>query len=363
VQFTVRVNPSAPDGTVIQNQASIASEQGRANSNITSHRVLTRYDLQLTKMVNMTATVPGSTFVYNVVYTNSGPLTLTGVVITDYLGFAPQGEGSGPAMPYLEVLESPYWQWIQTTLMGSIYQHDVGTLYPNQTGVLTMVVRLYNTIPYTVNLMNNHALIADDGTHGYDMNPSNQSPDVSTPIQGPDLVVTAPQISPGPYRPGKAIVVTATIVNRGLNDALTWEHLITPTVPNNWFFVELYAKPSSFAQSGPPAGAHDHAGGYCDNENLTICKQDANHRRLSFIGYGNPYGPPLAPGASTVVTWSVSLAAADVYSLYIQADTGFWQPVDPSYGRVLEYNERNNAISLGTISTGKRVYLPLVMRR
>ena len=285
VQFTVRVNPSASDGTVIQNQASITSDQGRANSNVTSHRVLTRYDLKLTKTVNMTATVPGSTFAYNVAYTNSGPLTLTGVVITDYLGFAPQGQGSAPAMPYLVVLDkSPYWQWMQTSSMGSIYQYNVGMLRPNQTGVLTMVVQLYNTVPYTVNLMNNHVLITDDGKHGYDMNPSNQAPDVSTPIQGPDLVVTAPRISPGPYGPGKAIVVTATIVNRGLDDALAWNHTITAT--NDWFYVELYARPSSFAQSGPPTGPSDHAGGYCDNEDMTVCMQNTSHQRNSFVTMG-----------------------------------------------------------------------------
>ena len=362
VQFIVRVDPSAPDGTVIQNQASITSDQGRANSNATSHRVLTRYDLQLTKTVNMTATVPGSTFVYGVAYTNSGPLTLTGVVITDYLGFAPQGQASAPAMPYLVVLDkSPAWQWVQASSMGSIYQYDVGTLYPNQTGVLTMVIQLYNTVPYTVNLMNNHALITDDGLHGYDMNPSNQAPDVSTPIQGPDLVITAPRISPGPYRPGKVITVTATIVNRGLGDALTWDHPITPT--NNWFFVELYARPSSFAQSGPPTGVYDHAGGFCDNEDITVCMQNASHQRKEFTRWGNLYRLPLQPGGSTVVTWSVSLAAADVYSLYLQVDTGSWQPLDPPYGRVLEYDEMNNVVSLGQLSTGKRVYLPLIVRR
>jgi len=363
VQFTVRVNPSAPDETVIQNQASITSDQGRANSNITSHRVLTRYDLQLTKTVNMTATVPGSTFVYGVAYTNSGPLTLTGVVITDYLGFAPQGEGSAPAKPYLVVLDkSPYWQLlIPESPTGRVYWYDVGMLRPNQTGVLTMVVQLYSTVPYTVNLMNNHALITDDGTHGYDSNPSNQAPDVSTPIQGPDLVVTAPQISPGPYGPGKTIAVTATVVNQGLGYAFAWDHSDTAT--NDWFYVELYARPSSFAQSGPPTGSSDHSGGFCDNEDMTVCMPNASHWRNSFVTWGNPYRYALAPGASTMVTWSVSLAAADVYSLYVQADTGFWQPLDPSYGRVLEYDEMNNVVSLGTISTGKSVYLPLIMRR
>ena len=90
--------------------------------------------------------------------------------------------------------------------------------------------------------------------------------------------------------------------------------------------------------------------------------QIASHQRNSFVGYGNPYRPSLAPGTSTTVNWSVSLAAADVYSLYLQVDTGFWQPLDPPYGRVLEYDETNNVVSLGPLSTGKRVYLPLVMR-
>jgi hypothetical protein len=225
-----------------------------------------------------------------------------------------------------------------------------------------MLVRLSNTVLYTVNLMNNHALIADDGTHGYDMNPSNQAPDASTPIQGPDLVIADWRISPGPYRPGKVITVTATIVNRGLDDALAWDHSATAT--NDWFFVELYARPSSFAQSGPPTGPSDHAGGYCDNEDMMVCMQNASHQRLSFIGYGNPNTlDPLAPGASTVVNWSVSLAAADVYSLYLQVDTASSQLLDPPYGRVLEYDEMNNVVSLGTLSTGKRVYLPLIMRR
>ena len=69
------------------------------------------------------------------------------------------------------------------------FTFDLRALGSSQIGVLTMLVRLGNTVPYTVNLMDNHAFITDEGMHGYDTNPSNQAPDVSTRIQGPDLAL------------------------------------------------------------------------------------------------------------------------------------------------------------------------------
>jgi hypothetical protein len=52
-----------------------------------------------------------------------------------------------------------------------LFTFDLRALGSSQIGVLTMLVRLGNTVPYTVNLMDNRALITDEGTHGYDTNP------------------------------------------------------------------------------------------------------------------------------------------------------------------------------------------------
>ncbi len=364
VQFTVQVNPSTPNGTLIQNQATLASDQGRLSSNTVYHRSFILYDLRMTSTNHVTATLPGTIFTYTLNYTNSGPLQLSGVVITDYLGFTPPGEASAPAMPYLTILrKSPALQLVQAGATGNTYRYDIGTLGPNKTGVLTMVVQLSNTVPYTVNLTNNRAVIIDDGTQGYDTNSSNQSPSVSSPIQGPDLAISNMQISPGPHVVGKTFWVTATITNRGLGNALTWQHLDTPSDPtNDWFAVELYAKPSSFAQPGPPTGPNDHAGGYCIGEAAPCDPADQRSNFLYFFNYLS-WPALVKPGDSVVVRWSVSLPAPGTYSLYIQVDSGFWWLDDPSYGRVLEYNELNNIAPVGSISTGSSIYLPVVVRQ
>jgi uncharacterized repeat protein (TIGR01451 family) len=351
-QFTVRVNSSAPDGALIQNRANLISDQGQMGSNSLYHRSHTPYDLQLTMTNPATATQPGTTFTYTIAYTNVGPLTLSGVVITDYLGLAVPGEFSDPAMPYLTMLSSG-WETVQVSANGGIYRRAIGTLGPNQTGAVMMVVRLSASVPYTVNLTSNRAVIADNGMHGYETNPLNQSATVNRPIQGPDLAMSNVQISPGPYKVGKSFAVSATVTNRGLTHAMTWQHLISPSIStNNWFVVELYLKPTGSAPSGP----HDHEGGYC-SVGVTPCDE-----RFEFLYFVDLPGG-LAPGQSVAVHWAVSPPVLGSYSLFIQADSGFWWLDDPAYGRALEYSELDNVASVGSISTEHKVYLPCIMRQ
>lgn len=165
---------------------------------------------------------------------------MTNVVITDYLGLTPQGEFSAPAMPYMTVLRKSQGWYVPAGATGYTFRYDVGMLRPSQSGVLTLVVRLASPpIPYTVTLSNNRAIAVDDGTQGFDTNSSNQSPSLSSPIQGPDLAISNVQISPGPQAVGVPFVVTATVTNRGLNDVVTWQHVISPTdSTNNWLSVD-----------------------------------------------------------------------------------------------------------------------------
>jgi len=364
MQFTVQVNLLASDGTLIQNEAILASDQGKVNSNAVYHRIRIPYDLQMTQTNHVTATLPGTTFTYTLSYTNSGPHTLSGVVITDYLGFAPPGEALAPAMPYMTVVySSTGWQLVQANATGNTFRYNVGTLGPNQSRVLTITVRLASTIPYTVNLSNNRAVITDDGARGYDTNSANQSPSISSPIQGPDLVVSNVQVSPGPYGLGTTFTVSATITNRGLGDVLTWQHLLTPTdSTNNWLTVELYVKPSTFTQPGAPTGPNDHAGGYCGVETSPCDPVDQRSNFLYFFNYLN-WPALVKPGDSVVAQWTVPVPAGSSFSLYIQVDSSFWWLNDPAYGRILEYGETNNVAAVGSFSIGKSVYLPLIIRQ
>jgi len=359
VQLVVQVTQAAPDRAVISNQATITTDGGSTSSETVSHTVIVPYDLQLTKTVNLTATIPGSTFTYTVAFTNQGALTLSGVVVTDDLGFVPQGQPSGSAIPYLTPVQStPGWQLVQHSTAGDIYRYTVGSLGPYQSGALTMVFKLANTIPYTVNRLDNHAVIVDDGTHGRETNPSNQAADVWTPIQGPDLAFSNARIVSGQFKPGGLYVFTlaATIVNRGLTGTLTWEHRITDTIGNNWLAIELYTRPTSLF-AGPPSGPNDHAGGLCAG---TSSPCPTANQRWSFVQFeADPLG--LAPGETYGVSWPVTVTASGGNRIYVQVDTGYWWQYDPTYGRVLEYDELNNIADLGVVP--RTIYLPVVLRK
>ena len=338
----------------------VAGAPDRVDSESIVHRVAVPYDLQLSMTNNMTATPPGSIFTYTLVYTNQGPFSLHGVVVTDYLAYVPAGQASKSPMPYVSTAgRSSCWK-LEDLIPeeGSTYTCDLGTLSPGQTGVLVMGAQLLSNIPYDVSLMNNHAVIADDGTHLGDTDPSNQVADVSTPIQGSDLTILDPLIE-GAAKPGELFTVTATIINRGLTGTVTWERVITPDNPgNNWFAVEVYLRPAIW-QAGPPSGPHDHAGGYC-SEQTTPC--DQAEQRSGYVHMIN-YSSGLAPFSPYQVSFPVSVTTVEAYLVYVQVDTGFWFFGDPPYGRILEFDESNNVALAGMVGAVNRVFLPIILRR
>ncbi|WP_167854876.1 COG1361 S-layer family protein [Mangrovimicrobium sediminis] len=85
VTLTVRVNSPLPDGTLLENLASIEST---ATSPVSaSHRisVSSQPDLSIRKSVSSSTVVPGNTLVYTLEYANNGTDQATGVVLEDHL--------------------------------------------------------------------------------------------------------------------------------------------------------------------------------------------------------------------------------------------------------------------------------------
>jgi uncharacterized repeat protein (TIGR01451 family) len=338
----------------------VAGAPDQVDSKSIVHHVADSYDLQLSMTIDITATPPGSAFTYTLVYTNQGPFTLYGVVVTDYLAYVPVGQASKSPMPYVKTEGRPlYWKLVALSPdAGSTFNCILGTLAPGQTGVLVMNAQLLTNIPYDVNLMNNHVVIADDGTQPGDIDPSNQVASVSTPIQGSDLAILNPHIE-GDTSPGELFTVTATIINRGLTNTVTWERVITPeNSANNWFAVEVYLRPADW-EAGPPSGPHDHAGGLCSSQTVPC---DEAEQRAEYVHMIN-YSSGLVPFSPYQVSFPVSVPTVEAYLVYVQVDTGFWFFDDPPYGRVLEFDESNNLVLLGLAGSVNQAFLPIIFRR
>ena len=89
VVFTVLVNPSTPDGTVITNTATAAAatpDPNPANNNATAQTLVNaRADLSISKDARADYTNPSPRVVYTIVVTNLGPSDAQAVVMTDKL--------------------------------------------------------------------------------------------------------------------------------------------------------------------------------------------------------------------------------------------------------------------------------------
>jgi uncharacterized repeat protein (TIGR01451 family) len=89
ITVTVAVSPSVPDGTVINNNATVSSSvvdpNNADNSGSAAVTVQARADLVITKTSDKTVYKPSSVITYTIAVTNNGPSDALAVIVTDNL--------------------------------------------------------------------------------------------------------------------------------------------------------------------------------------------------------------------------------------------------------------------------------------
>src|SRR5262249_28397646 len=121
------------------------------------------------------------------------------------------------------------------------FTFDLGSLPAGASGSVLFAVDAPNPVAAGQTQLTNTVNIADDGTHGPDANPGNNTFTESTPINaGPDLVVTK---SDGGITtvPGGIVLYTITFANIGTADdvGVTLDEFL----PANTTFNAIYSDP------------------------------------------------------------------------------------------------------------------------
>ena len=166
--------------------------------------------------------LPGAVLAYTLTYQNVGNTAATGVLITDvvpdYTTFNPGGS-------------TPGWSCVPDNNEGSTCTLTLAA--PVVAGAppvdVTFAVTVDASVPALVTLLENMALIHDDGANGIEPTPANNTDTETTPLQAaPDLTITKDD-GVDIVSPGSLLVYAINYANVGNQDATGVE--IRETVP------------------------------------------------------------------------------------------------------------------------------------
>jgi uncharacterized repeat protein (TIGR01451 family) len=175
------VDPVAAGVTQISNTATVADDGTNGadpapgnNSGSDTTPVTGAPDLSITKSDGGASATPGGTVTYVLTYGNSGSVSATGVTITETVPMHTTFDAGASA---------PGWACLPDNSAGSTCTLAVGSLAAasgNQTAAFAATVD--NPLPAGVAEIDNTASIADDGTHGADPTPADNSGSDTTPV-------------------------------------------------------------------------------------------------------------------------------------------------------------------------------------
>ena len=168
----------------------------------------------------------GGSVAYTINYSNAGLGNATGVVLTEFLPAGSTFNAAG---------STPGW----VAVGASEFRFAVGNLAAGASGSVVFAVTVPSPVPVGLELLSNTVLIADDGTHGADTNPANNTGVDSTPINAaPDLVITKTDGGTSTL-PGGIVLYQITYTNVGTQNANGV--VITETLPANTTFNSTYS--------------------------------------------------------------------------------------------------------------------------
>jgi uncharacterized repeat protein (TIGR01451 family) len=212
---TFTVNVTAHEGT-----------EGVTATGQTTITATAKPDLVVTKSDGGVTANPGGTVDYTINYSNVGLADSTGVVLTEFL---PVGSTFNAAA------STPGGGALGTTA----FTFTVGSLPAGASGSVVFAVNVPVPVPAGLTTLTNTVNIADDGTHGPDANPDNNSASEGTPINaGPDLVVTKTDGGVSTL-PGGIVLYQITYSNIGTADDVGV--VLDETLPANTTFNSTYS--------------------------------------------------------------------------------------------------------------------------
>ena len=173
--LVLKVGSELPQGmTSLTNTASIADDGANGadltpgnNTSTDSDFIVNVVDLNLSKTSDNTSVAPGGALTYHLNYGNAGDLGASGVIITDVL----------PAGTTFSAVDNPGW-----TLVGNTLTYTVGDVAAGGSGNVTLILGVVSTAPAGLEQIANTASIADDGSHGTDFAPADNTATKNVPL-------------------------------------------------------------------------------------------------------------------------------------------------------------------------------------
>lgn len=198
-------------------------------SSDSSHYLGVQPDVAIDKDDGGISTKPGNTLIYKLTYSNTGTIEATGVVVSEQV---PVNTTFNPTS------SSVGWLCAPDNSAGSTCTLAVGTVAAGQRGSVNFAVTLIDSFPVGVGLVTNTATILDDGAHGVDANPANNTATDTTPVLATPEIEADKQATwqdggnIGGIDPGELITYTIIVRNIGNQDAVNIPLVDTPD-PNS----------------------------------------------------------------------------------------------------------------------------------
>jgi uncharacterized repeat protein (TIGR01451 family) len=227
-------------------------------------------DMTLTKSDGGASVAAGGTVAYTLAYANAGEQNASGVVLTE----------SVPANSTFNAGASTAgWVCAPNNNAGSTCTLAIGAVTGGGgNGTATFAVTAVNPVAAGVSQLSNTASVADDGTHGADTNPGNNSASDTTPVTAaPDLTLGKSD-GGASVAPGGVVTYTLSYANSG-NQGATGV-ILTDVVPAN----------TTFKAAGSTAG--------------WVCAPNGNAGSTCTLPIGS-----LAAGANATANYAVQVAA------------------------------------------------------
>ncbi len=205
VTVDASTSPAATPGTRT-NTATVASSTADAdpddNTAAVAVDLVARVDVQVAKSADSSSFVPGRSVSWTIRFTNAGPSTARGVVVTDTVPDA------------VTITSAVHGTATPCTITGQLVSCDLGDRAPGQ-----RVIKVVGSLPsaYTGSVLSNTAHVA---TATADTNAGNDASTSTTPITRLTDLEVIETISPANPVAGQRVTYTMSVYNNGPSDAL-----------------------------------------------------------------------------------------------------------------------------------------------
>jgi uncharacterized repeat protein (TIGR01451 family) len=222
-QVTVRVDESVGPGvTTITNTAEVAGPEGVFDSDTDVDSLVQVPDLVLIKDDGEDSVVAKQIVTYTLTITNAGTGIATDIVVTDTLpeetAFVAASDGGG-----------------ETSLDSGVVTWPTFALAPGDAVSRTVTVQVAAAVPAGLETITNTASVADDGTHGPDLDPTDNSAEDVDILDAEPLLSIAKSDGRNAVQPGDILTYTLVITNVGTQGAAGV--VVTDTLPEHTEFL------------------------------------------------------------------------------------------------------------------------------